>query len=170
MKALTARLLLFGVSLGLAHEAKSATVLYAMTENGLLYRSADSAKTWQNIALPGAPALATFSALAVDPENASNLYVDISRADKPHPGAPTNYFFRSADGGATWSQSDPPRTAGLLAVDPASSNIVYLGTTSAGGLFRSTDSGATWSATSITTPDRDQSGRPSFRRGLRHHQ
>lgn len=152
MKTLTVRLLSFCVLLTFGYEAESATILYAMTRNGLLYSSVDGAKSWQNIVLPGAPAPAIFSALAVDPQDSSTLYVDIGPADKVHPGDPTNYFFRSSDGGATWSQSSPPQPAELLAVDPASSNIVYLGTTAAGGLFRSTDSGATWSATSITTP------------------
>jgi hypothetical protein len=38
---------LFGlvILLGFAHEAKSATLLYAMTENSLLYRSGDGAKS-----------------------------------------------------------------------------------------------------------------------------
>jgi uncharacterized protein (TIGR03437 family) len=152
MKTLTVRLLWFGVLAGFAQDAKSATVLYSMTRNGLLYSSADGAKSWQNIVLPGAPTLAVFSALAVDPQDSSKLYVDIGPADRVHPGDQTNYFYRSSDGGATWSQSNPPRAAELLAVDPASSNILYLGTASAGGLFRSTDSGATWNATSITTP------------------
>ncbi len=155
MKTRTAHFVSFALSfallLGLAREAKSATLLYAVTLNGRLYRSADGAESWQNIALPGAPDLAQFDALAVDPENSSNLYVDISPMGKVNPTSQANYFFRSADGGATWSQSSPPRTAQLLAVDPASSNILYLGTTGGGGLYRSTDSGATWSATSINT-------------------
>jgi hypothetical protein len=46
IKTCIARLFLFAILLGFAHEAKSATLLYAMTENGLLYRSADGAKTW----------------------------------------------------------------------------------------------------------------------------
>ena len=54
MKTLAARLLLIGLLFGFAHEAKSTTLLYAMTENGLLYRSAYGAKTWQNIVLPPA--------------------------------------------------------------------------------------------------------------------
>ena len=125
---------------------KSATLLYAMTENRLLYRSADGSETWQNIALPATPG--QFDALAVDPENSSNLYVDVSVRGKAAPGQQDNYFFRSADGGATWSETKLSGTPQLLAVDPAASNIVYAGI---GGLFRSTDSGVTWSATSIKT-------------------
>ncbi len=146
MKSHSARLFLFTILLGLAQQARSATLLYAMTENGLLYRSADGAKTWQNIALPATPG--QFEALAVDPENSSNLYVDVSVRGKAAPGQQDNYFFRSADGGATWSQSKLTGPPQLVAVDPTSSNIVYAGI---GGLFRSTDSGVTWSATSIST-------------------
>jgi len=154
MKTLTAHfsslVLFFAALLGMPPAARSATLLYAMTENGLLYRSADGAKTWQNIVLPGTPdpAHATFLALAVDPENSSNLYVDVHVRGKAAPGQQDNYFLRSADGGATWSETNLSGPPQLLAVDPTASNIVYAGI---GGLFRSTDSGVTWSATSITT-------------------
>ncbi len=161
MTTLTASLLLFGLSMGFVHEAKAATVLYAMTEYGLLYRSVDGAKTWQKIALPATPG--TFQALAVDPENPSSLYVDVSIRGRGAPGAQGNYFFRSSDGGATWSETTIPNgaTADLLAVDPASSNIVYAGLN---GLSRSTDSGVTWNKTSISTfvegisPDANRAG------------
>src|SRR5580692_11392159 len=136
MKNHTVLLFLLAALLGFADDVKSATLLYAMTENGLLYRSADGAKSWQNIALPATPG--QFEALAVDPENSSNLYVDVSLRGKAAPGQQNNYFFRSADGGATWSQSKLSGTPQLVAVDPTSSNIVYAGI---GGLFRSTDSG-----------------------------
>ncbi|HEX5229853.1 MAG TPA: hypothetical protein VFW44_19210 [Bryobacteraceae bacterium] len=151
-------------ALGIANQARSATLLYAMTSNGLLYRSSDNAKSWQKVALPGAPDQASSPALAVDPENSSNLYVSIQPAGRVHPGDPTEFFYVSADGGATWSQPSLP--AGVypqvLAVDPGSSNIVYLA--SGRGLFRSTNSGATWSATSVTgyiyglSPDPHHSG------------
>jgi hypothetical protein len=111
MKTHTAPLFLFAILLGFAREAKSTTLLYAMTENGLLYRSADGSKSWQNIALPATPG--QYEALAVDPENSSNLYVDVSVRGRGAPGQQDNYFFRSADGGATWSQSKlsgPPAT------------------------------------------------------------
>ena len=161
MTTFASRLLMFGLSLGFAQEAKSATLLYAMTVNGRLYRSADGAKSWQNIALPVTSGQAgQFYALAVDPENSSNLYVDVGPRGKALPGQPLNYFFRSADGGATWSQSTLP-IVDLLAVDPASSNIIYAGLN---GLSRSTDSGVTWTGTSITTfvdgisPDASRAG------------
>ncbi len=146
MKTPMVRFFLLFVLLGLAHQARSATLVYAMTENGLLYRSADGAKSWQNMALPATPG--QFEALAVDPENSSNLYVDVSVRGKANPGQQDNYFFRSADGGATWSETKLSGLPQLLVVDPASSDIVYAGI---GGLFRSTDSGVTWSATSIST-------------------
>jgi uncharacterized protein (TIGR03437 family) len=145
--------LLLGMLLGFAPQASSATLLYAVTSNALLYRSADGAKTWQPIPITGEPSNSTNTALAVDPQNPSILYVAaVFGARKPAIGAtePHN-FFRSTDGGATWSQSDrPPSAIGTirLAVDPSSFNIVYLADTS-GGFFRSTDSAATWSAPTL---------------------
>lgn len=60
----------------------------------------------------------------------------------------TNALYRSTDGGATWAVI----TAGLsspdvraLTLDPANSDIAYLGTWGA-GVFKSTDGGLSWTA------------------------
>ncbi|HXP85504.1 MAG TPA: hypothetical protein VN841_12330 [Bryobacteraceae bacterium] len=153
MKTLPARFLLLTVLLGFAPAARSATIIYAATADGLLFRSTDAAKTWQPVPVAGAPVPAAQPALAVDPQNSSILYLSLKAGSKVPPGGNTGGIYRSADGGATWSQptspsAGPPR----LAVDPTSSNIVYVGIDNSvnGGFFRSTDSAATWSAATLT--------------------
>jgi hypothetical protein len=86
MKTLTLRLLSFCVLFAFGYDAHSATILYAMTRNGFLYSSLDGAKSWQSIAIPGAPAPATppdstgssasprIPSLQLDPETATTLY------------------------------------------------------------------------------------------------
>ena len=60
-----------------------------------------------------------------------------------------NVFFKSTDGGLTWSRrrfGSPAVYVIAVAVDPLSPNIVYVGTQNE-GLFKSTDYGDTWKST-----------------------
>jgi hypothetical protein len=174
MKTLAARFLSLAILLSFAPAAGSATIIYAATANGLLFRSADAAKTWQPVSVAGAPVPAAQPALAVDPQNSSILYLVLRAGDRVQPGGNTGGIYRSADGGVTWSQPASPSTGpSRLAVDPTSSNIVYLGVANAGtgGFFRSTDSGTTWSApilTDLIYRHRDRS--PPARRCLCRHE
>jgi uncharacterized protein (TIGR03437 family) len=151
MKTLT---VLFAILVGFVPEARSATLLYALTRNGQLYSSANGAKTWQPIQITGAPSPALQDGIVIDPQNPSILYVGVS-GDGKGPVGLIHDIFRSTDGGATWSQSNEPHigNGGIanLHIDPSSSNILYFGG-SPGGFFRSTDSAATWSAATLTEP------------------
>jgi uncharacterized protein (TIGR03437 family) len=80
-----------------------------------------------------------------------------------------NVFFKSIDGGLTWSSrrfGSPAAYVISVAVDPLSPNIVYAGTQNE-GVFKSTDYGDTWSsagsglsgAITYLTPDPTKSGR-----------
>lgn len=127
----------------------AATVIYAQTMRGLVYKSLDSAKTWQAVANPN-PANSTVAAagnLAVDPQNTNNLYtfsVEVSVG-----GAATAAINRSTDGGQTWTQTVlATNAAPPLAIDATKSNIIYI--IGNGGAsdqsYRSTDYGATFQA------------------------
>ena len=138
---------LIGVLSSLMPSASAASVLYAVTNSGSLYRSTDAAKTWENLPI-GSQLAANGRILAVDPQNSSVLYLAVV-AGASKKGDAVSYLLRSADGGATWSQGTLPaaKSIGLIAVDPTSSNILYAG--AGNGLFRSTDSGATWGAATL---------------------
>jgi hypothetical protein len=72
----------------------------------------------------------------------------------------TTAFFRSADGGATWTPagSAPSACPGFLALraDPSNASVLLAGTGvigggfQCGGVFRSADGGATWAATGLS--------------------
>src|SRR5215471_15934552 len=92
---------------------------------------------------PGAPV----SALAIDPVNPATVYALTFTGPSG--------VSRSLDGGESWNALTLPGPASYvgvfaLAVDPADSNIIYLG--SGDGVFKSTDFGATWSF-KASTPD-----------------
>jgi uncharacterized protein (TIGR03437 family) len=150
MKTLTASFL-FCINLTVfAPNVGGATVLYVFSSREQLYRSDDRAKTWQLVGFPGEPC--SSSVVAVDPTNTSTIYISCQpvsakgSAGGANPG-PIN-FYRSTDGGVTWTASHAPYPGQRLAIDPTSPNILYLGT--GFGLFRSVDSASTWAATTLT--------------------
>ncbi len=81
------------------------------------------------------------SAVALDPADALTLYAASSESG----------FYKSEDGGLSWTRQDgdDPALASLtcLAVDPSNPSSIYLGTAT-GVFLQSHDRGQTWSATS----------------------
>ena len=52
--------------------------------------------------------------------------------------------FKSTDGGQRWEKlSTTPKDVAAIAIDPAKSDVVFLGT-APGRIFKSTDGGRTW--------------------------
>jgi photosystem II stability/assembly factor-like uncharacterized protein len=117
---------------------------------GLRY-SADGGRTWTTAS--GIEGLDHFSDMAFDPSSPQVLYAagyhpSFSRFDPP-----TRRFYKSTDGGATWTRSETGLAGpgGLVAValNPADPRVLYTG----GGaeLFRSADAGAHWEQVARTT-------------------
>src|SRR6266542_7031666 len=63
------------VCLACRFDCVAATAVYAVTRSGSLYRSTDSAKSWQQIALSGVTASTYNSAVAIDPQDPAKIYV-----------------------------------------------------------------------------------------------
>ena len=131
----------------------AASAVYVATDAGA-YKSTDDGATWQLISLPAAPGGiplrgVTFQAhaVAVDPENPSNVYFFGDAV-----GAGLS-IYRSNDAGQTWTLNPVSVPAmnpliTTLTVDPHSPDILYLAGSS--GLFRSTDAGRTWDRAGLT--------------------
>jgi autotransporter-associated beta strand protein len=95
------------------------------------------------------------SSIAVDPNNANNLYVSVGS-----PGSTTRGIFASDDHGETWTQINPAndivmdgngafRSLGeRLAVDPNNPDILWFGSTES-GLWKGVRSGSVWTWTQI---------------------
>jgi hypothetical protein len=63
------------LTLHAAAESFAATIVYAQTMGGLIYKSTDSAKTSKAVGItPSSDAAGAGSALTVDTQNSSNLY------------------------------------------------------------------------------------------------
>ncbi|MEI6528818.1 MAG: hypothetical protein WCN88_00235 [Candidatus Falkowbacteria bacterium] len=93
-------------------------IMFLATEKVIL-RSSDNAMTWENIKLIQPEKDAVINAIAVDPQNSNNLYYVTNTT-----------FFRSSDGGATWTTKKlPTKRAGReLIIDFKNPNVIYLGT------------------------------------------
>jgi hypothetical protein len=90
-------------------------------------------ETWRAVGLPGR----SVRALAIHPVEPAILYAGTDDRGQ-------DALFRSADGGATWSESIKTGIFGISAVviDPNAPATVYAASEM---LLRSTDGGATWS-------------------------
>jgi photosystem II stability/assembly factor-like uncharacterized protein len=124
-----------------------------------LYRSSDGASSWAGLAVfpvrsccGASPA--QINSILVDYFNPSTLYALAGRRDGCSDG--DKRLFKSADGGATWSDSVSPPGSGcefitwfgpiFMVMDPTDPSRLYLGEYTDGdhGLTTSADGGANW--------------------------
>ncbi len=127
----------------------AATVIYAQTAYGFIYKSTDTAQTWQPLSTQTSSAEGT-AALAVDPQNTNNLYSIYNPVKTPTP--PPQGVFGSTDGGQTWVKTVINLVSAPIAVDVTASNIVYAFGSVSGSqnqLVRSTDSGVSFQAVTV---------------------
>ncbi len=116
--------------------------LYAATYHGA-FKSTDGGDTW-NAANTGLPDNSSVTALAIDPNTPSTLYV--SSYSEVTGGA----VYKSTDGGDTWNVANtglPDNTVvTALAIDPTTPRTLYAATYGVfkSSVFKSTDAGATW--------------------------
>jgi photosystem II stability/assembly factor-like uncharacterized protein len=92
--------------------------MFIATEKVLL-RSLDNGFSWENINLIQPDKEAIINAIAVNPKNSADLYYVTNTT-----------FFRSLDGGATWTTKKLPTKRGgrSLLIDFNNPNVIYLGT------------------------------------------
>lgn len=93
-------------------------VIFISTEK-LILRSPDNGVSWENINLIQPDKEAVINAFNVNPKNSSDLYYVTNTT-----------FFRSSDGGATWTTKKLPtkRAGRSLLIDFNNPNVIYLGT------------------------------------------
>jgi hypothetical protein len=142
-----------GTVIDLQMDPVTPTTLYAASYVGV-FKTIDAGETWH---LTGLSAKTVFS-IAIDPVSPLNVYA----------GTDGEGFFKSSDGGITWSASLDEgmqrKVIYSVAVDPTNPQIVYAagrgkdqnGTATGdwgGGVFKSIDGGTTWQAMNNGLPE-----------------
>ena len=137
--------------------------LWSDSEDRGLYKTTDAGKTWNKI-LKGSNLSTGCSMVSMDPQDSKVIYAGLwdfrrkgwtFRSGGENPTAPSgSAFFRTSDGGASWTELDdqsakglPAKPWGRIAVTVAPSNpkVVYaLIESPRSALFRSDDGGKTW--------------------------
>ncbi len=139
-----------GVIYALGLSPRDARVMWAGTDDGLVWRTADGAKHWTNVTPPGVGAWAKISIIDASPFDASSAYVAVNRfrLDEQRP-----QLFRTHDGGRTWTEIDRGIAAAptnVVRADPRVRGLLYAGTER--GVWLSFDDGASWSSLRLNLP------------------
>ncbi|MFJ1578697.1 WD40/YVTN/BNR-like repeat-containing protein [Streptomyces sp. NPDC088182] len=130
----------FGSATGLALAAlkPSYVVRTGWGDHGNGAYSTDGGQSWRPFA--GQPAIASTAPgpIAVSADGATLLWSFVHWDGTRHPG------FRSADGGATWSEVATFPRGAVPVADPVDPRRFYVYDTDGGAVYRSTDGGATF--------------------------
>ncbi|MGH7322200.1 MAG: WD40/YVTN/BNR-like repeat-containing protein [Candidatus Rokuibacteriota bacterium] len=127
----------------LAESPRERDVIWAGTDDGLVYISRDRGNAWTDVTPRGLPAWALISILEPSPHDPATCYLAATRYkhDDTRP-----YLYKTSDYGRTWS----PITDGMpdheftrvIREDPNRRGLLYAGTET--GLWVSFDDGAHW--------------------------
>lgn len=132
--------------------------IFVGTANGGVFRSMDSGTTWNPVF--GDQASLSIGAIAIDPSNASRIWVGTGEANSSGSTYPGTGIYRSDDGGATWNHMGllASHHIGRITVAPNDSSTVFvaaLGNLFAAsaerGVYVTHDGGTTWALSLHTT-------------------
>jgi photosystem II stability/assembly factor-like uncharacterized protein len=139
-----------GVVYALGLSPRDANVIWAGTDDGLVWRTGDGGTHWTNVTPPGVGPWAKVSVVDASPFDAASAYVAVNRIrlDEQRP-----QLFRTHDGGRTWTEIDRGIDAtptNVVRADPVRRGLLYAGTER--GVWVSTDDGASWSSLRLNLP------------------
>jgi hypothetical protein len=125
-------------------------VIWAGTDDGLVWRTGDGGRHWANVTPPGLEAWAKISSIDASPFDTSSAYVAVNRfrLDEQRP-----QLFRTHDRGKTWTAIDRGIEAAptnVVRADPARRGLLYAGTER--GVWLSSDDGGNWSSLRLNLP------------------
>jgi photosystem II stability/assembly factor-like uncharacterized protein len=118
--------------------------LFASTLDGQVHQSDDAGRSWRLLVNLNKPEL-ILDQLIVDSRDSRRIYTSGHRHKAP------GGFFKTTDGGATWTESKQLRNESIHAMTQASAdpNMLIVGTTT--GIWVSNDSGGDWKKVSSST-------------------
>jgi photosystem II stability/assembly factor-like uncharacterized protein len=121
----------------LAMDATDAQHLLMGTIDGQIYETRDGAKTWSRLASFDHPGRYVDN-IIIDPRDPKVIYAGLHKHIAP------GGFFKSADGGQTWKESQELKTEAIhsLTQSPSSPDILVAGSNT--GVYLSKNAGDTW--------------------------
>ena len=139
-----------GVVYALGLSPRDRNVLWAGTDDGLVWRTADGGKHWRDVTPPGVGPWAKISIIDASPFDTAGAYVAVNRfrLDEQRP-----QLFRTHDGGKTWTEIDGGIDAtptNVVRADPQRRGMLYAGTER--GVWLSFDDGSSWSSLRLNLP------------------
>ena len=139
-----------GVIYALGLSPRDARVIWAGTDDGLVWHTADGGAHWTNVTPPGVDAWAKVSIIDASPHDADGAYVAINRLrlDQQRP-----QLYKTHDGGKTWTEIDRGIEAAptnVVREDPVRPGLLYAGTER--GVWYSQDDGASWTSLRLNLP------------------
>ncbi len=140
-----------GVIYTVAPSYKDADVLWAGTDDGLIHRTPDGGKTWQDVTPPGLSAWSKVSLMDGGRFDATTAYAAVNRIrlddQRPH-------IYRTHDAGKTWQEivRGLPDNAPVNVVreDPVRKGLLFAGTERA--VFVSFNDGDDWQPLRLNMP------------------
>jgi photosystem II stability/assembly factor-like uncharacterized protein len=135
----------YGNLVSLAESPKTAGLLYAGSDDGLVHQTKDGGKTWTNITpkFTGVPKNSYVSQVTPSAHDGSVVYVTF---DNHYADDYKSYVYASVDGGSNFRSIGEGLPRGhavtTFAEDPKNPSVIYTGTEF--GLFVSPDRGGTW--------------------------
>ncbi len=141
----------YGVIYSIGLSARDNDEIWIGTDDGLIQRTRDGGKHWDNVTPKIVPAWAKVASVEVSALEPGTVYaaIDNHRQDDYRPRV-----LRTHDDGKTWSEIDtglPPNSfVGVVRADPVKSGLLYAGTDA--GVFVSFDDGAHWQSLQRNLP------------------
>jgi photosystem II stability/assembly factor-like uncharacterized protein len=140
-----------GVIYALAPSFKDINTLWAGTDDGLIWRTRDGGKKWNNITPKELTAWSKVTQIAASRFDDETAYASVSRfrIDDEHP-----YIYRTRDGGSSWTSitNGLPEIGPVDTVreDPARKGLLYAGTENS--VWVSFDDGDHWQSLQLNLP------------------
>jgi photosystem II stability/assembly factor-like uncharacterized protein len=139
-----------GVIYALGLSPRDRNVIWAGTDDGFVWRTAEGGRHWRNVTPPGVGPWAKISIIDASPFDAASAYVAVNRIrlDEQRP-----QLFRTHDGGAHWTEIDrgiDAAPSNVVRADPQRRGLLFAGTER--GVWVSFDDGTSWSSLRLNLP------------------
>jgi photosystem II stability/assembly factor-like uncharacterized protein len=142
----------YGVVFALGPGKRTANVLWAGSDDGLIHVTRNGGTTWTNVTPNDMPEFGRVSQIDASAFSDSAVYVAVKR---PLLNDVAPYIFRTRDFGKTWTKIVNGIAANdyvhVVREDPTRRGLLYAGTQH--GVYVSFDDGANWESLSLNLPD-----------------